>query len=311
MEINQYPLESLAFQDNDYYDIDFWTGSGYQTKKILGSVIKAGIAAAVATIYNSDGTLDANRVVDFDGNNLNFVDTSGNSTFDVEINDGSDYTKLTQDVAEYFIKALSGGLNTFLNIQGNTMNAESNDGGSNWSSLVQTAFYCEWLKQNGIQYTRIRQESGQIFIEYNNGAGVTNTLAVDVDGTKINGIYSLPKIDGVSGQILTTDGSGLTSWQDAPTGSNIYNTDGTLTAQRFVDLNAQGLYFQDSSISGSQFVVNIDNGTALSAFTLQPNIFDLESLNLALGSVVSGTPTSLLLKYIGASGIKQMQINNR
>ena len=57
-------------------------------------------------------------------------------------------------------------------------------------------------------------------------------------------------------------------------------------------------------------MVNIDNGTALSAFTLQPNIFDLESLNLALGSVVSGTPTSLLLKYIGASGIKQMQINN-
>lgn len=232
MQINQYPNESFTFADNDYYDIDFWTGSGYETRKILGSVIKAGIAAAVATLYNADGTLSANRIVDFDGNNLNFVDASGTSTFDVEINDGSDYTKLTQDVAEYFIKALSGGLNSFLNVQGNQMNTESNDGGSNISSLVQTAFYCEWLKQNGIQYTRIRQESGQIFIEYNNGAGVTNTLAVDVDGTKINNLYSLPKVDGVSGQVLTTDGSGLTAWQDIPATSVEWgDITGTLSAQ--------------------------------------------------------------------------------
>jgi hypothetical protein len=72
MEINQYPLESLAFQDDDYYDIDFWTGSGYQTKKILGSVIKAGILSAVENIYNTDGTLDANRIVDLNGNTLRF-----------------------------------------------------------------------------------------------------------------------------------------------------------------------------------------------------------------------------------------------
>lgn len=254
MEINQYPNESFTFQDNDYYDIDFWTGSGYQTRKILGSVIKAGIATAVQTLYNSDGTLDANRVVDFDGNNLNFADTSGTSTFDVEINDGSDYTKLTQDVAEYFIKALSGGLNTFLNIQGNTMNTETNDGGSNISSLVQTAFYCEWLKQNGIQYTRIRQESGQIFIEYNNGVGVTNTLAVDVDGTKINGVYSLPKVDGVSGQILTTDGSGLTSWQDAPaTAVQWGEITGTLSAQ--TDLQSElDAKFDDPTGTASQYI---------------------------------------------------------
>ena len=254
MEINQYPNESFTFQDNDYYDIDFWTGSGYQTRKILGSVIKAGIAAAVQTLYNSDGTLDANRVVDFDGNNLNFVDSSGTSTFDVEINDGSDYTKLTQDVSAYVIQALSGGLNTFLNVQGNQMNTEANDGGNNISSLVQTAFYCEWLKQNGIQYTRIRQESGQIFIEYNNGVGVTNTLAVDVDGTKINGLYSLPKIDGVSGQILTTDGSGLTSWQDAPaTAVEWGDITGTLSAQTDLQTELDGK-FNDPTGTASQYI---------------------------------------------------------
>jgi len=47
MQINQYPNESLIFQDNDYYDIDFFNGVGYETKKILGSTIKAGIRLGV------------------------------------------------------------------------------------------------------------------------------------------------------------------------------------------------------------------------------------------------------------------------
>lgn len=47
MKINEYPLESLAFQDADYYDIDFWNGVGYETKKILGSTIKDGIISGL------------------------------------------------------------------------------------------------------------------------------------------------------------------------------------------------------------------------------------------------------------------------
>mgnify|MGYP003631716755 CR=1 FL=1 len=43
MQINEYLNEQLTFQDESYYDIDFWTGTGYESKKILGSVIKAGI----------------------------------------------------------------------------------------------------------------------------------------------------------------------------------------------------------------------------------------------------------------------------
>ncbi len=54
--IHNYPLESLTFGDDDYYDIDFFTGSGYETRKIKGSVIKAGITAALGdNIYNADG----------------------------------------------------------------------------------------------------------------------------------------------------------------------------------------------------------------------------------------------------------------
>jgi hypothetical protein len=47
MKIHEYPNESLSFQDADYYDIDFWNGSAFETKKILGSTIKAGIQAGM------------------------------------------------------------------------------------------------------------------------------------------------------------------------------------------------------------------------------------------------------------------------
>lgn len=216
MEINQYPLESFTFQDNDYYDIDFWTGSGYQTKKILGSVIKAGILAAVENIYNADGSLNGNRIVDLDGKNLNFSDNVGDSTITNEINDGSDYTTLVQDISALVLQAISGGYNSFANVQGTQINMESNDGGTNLSSMVYQAFYTEWLKQNGIQFTKIRQESGQLFIEYNDGIGNIKTFTIDSGGLKINGAYYLPNSDGTLNQILTTDGAGVTSWQNAP-----------------------------------------------------------------------------------------------
>lgn len=45
LAIHTYPLESLVFKDDDYYDMDWWNEvlQIFQTKKVLGSVIKAGI----------------------------------------------------------------------------------------------------------------------------------------------------------------------------------------------------------------------------------------------------------------------------
>ena len=66
LKINEYSLERLVFGDDDYYDIDYFDGTTYQSAKILGSVIKAGISAGItpSNIYNSNGQLDANRSVD-------------------------------------------------------------------------------------------------------------------------------------------------------------------------------------------------------------------------------------------------------
>ena len=42
-QINQYTINRTTFGDDDYYDIDYWDGATYQTAKIKGSVIKAGL----------------------------------------------------------------------------------------------------------------------------------------------------------------------------------------------------------------------------------------------------------------------------
>jgi len=66
IKINQYALERLTFGDDDYYDIDYFDGANYQTAKIKGSTIKAGIQAGITgdNIYSIDGVLTANRTVD-------------------------------------------------------------------------------------------------------------------------------------------------------------------------------------------------------------------------------------------------------
>lgn len=294
MEINQYPLESFAFQDEDYYDIDFWTGSGYQTKKILGSVIKAGILSGVVNvnIYNSDGSLTGDRNVTLDGGNL-ILKTNSND----------------QTTFEGFKTTITSSL------------ASGEDAGLVISSPNDLERYIE-LQNNGLKRWKIRTFNNEVggdtgsdlvFQSYNDiGAPIGEVLKLTrTGGIRILASYNLPNTDGTNGQVMTTDGAGVVSWQDSAVSAvNIYNTDGTLTGSRIVDLNSEAIAFQDSNASGGSFIVNIDNGTKLCSFTMQPNVFDLQSLNLALGSVITGTPTSLLLKYFGASGIKQMQINN-
>lgn len=65
-KIHLYPIERFTFGDNDYYDIDYFDGLIYQTAKIKGSTIKAGILAAfpsVDTIYSADGTISTDRTI--------------------------------------------------------------------------------------------------------------------------------------------------------------------------------------------------------------------------------------------------------
>ena len=95
IKIHQYPLERLAFGDDDYYDIDYWDGAAYQTAKIKGSTIKDAIRSGILTLYNDDGTLTENRTVDLDGFSLAFTGGS--------IGLGDDLTVVSNDAAKPYV----------------------------------------------------------------------------------------------------------------------------------------------------------------------------------------------------------------
>lgn len=65
-KINEYSIERFTFGDDDYYDIDYWDGSTYQTAKIKGITIKNALSGGGvdASIYSGDGTLVGNRILD-------------------------------------------------------------------------------------------------------------------------------------------------------------------------------------------------------------------------------------------------------
>tara|TARA_R110001592_G_scaffold87052_1_gene256933 strand:+ start:4517 stop:5185 length:669 start_codon:yes stop_codon:yes gene_type:complete len=71
-EIHNYTIERFTFGDDDYYDIDYWDGSAYQTAKIKGSTIKADIQAGRITVSYTfpfaDGTVGQYLATDGAGN---------------------------------------------------------------------------------------------------------------------------------------------------------------------------------------------------------------------------------------------------
>ena len=260
-------------------------------KKILGSVIKAGILAAVETIYNADGSLNGNRSVNLDGNIISFNSINAGE-FNALISDSTTSTStFNQSIAQIYLSIvdlLSPDKDVQFDINTTNTQLVLNDG-LNFTSLQITAVGSALNFTDGI--TNYRVEANE-------------------NGVIINTSYTLPNTDGTAGQVLTTDGAGVTSWQDGVVNENIYNTDGTITDTRIVDLNGEALEFGDSNAAGGAFIVNIDNGTKLSSLALNPNLFDLELINAGVGSVVIGTSTDLLLRYIGAIANKQIKINN-
>jgi len=161
-QIHNYQNEALTFGDDDFYDIDFYTGSGYETKKIKGSTIKTAIANSVTppnvrTLYSDDDSLASNRIVKGSAG-THFLQLSEMAHFHVDCqNSQVECVKFT---------------------------VPSNDG---ISSFVVA-----------------------------NSANQNPMFSVENGYVKINDKYKLPLNDGSAGQILSTDGSGLAQWIDAP-----------------------------------------------------------------------------------------------
>lgn len=57
MEINQYANEAFQINDEDFYDVDYWTGTAFETRKISGLTLK--------TLLGQDATTAKREIVQF------------------------------------------------------------------------------------------------------------------------------------------------------------------------------------------------------------------------------------------------------
>jgi len=62
-QINQYTLERQSLGDDDFFDIDYWNGSAFQTAKIKGSIIKSSTSPGIWS-QTADGPLLANTTTE-------------------------------------------------------------------------------------------------------------------------------------------------------------------------------------------------------------------------------------------------------
>lgn len=167
------------------------TTNGYLYRKRISG------GTSVHTIYNSDDTITSTRVVELNGNDLNFENASSELRLNINTGDGAVYmfTPLGKELAISddtggFIASLEGGNNIVLNSSGLIISAATNSFiGSTW----------DW-----------------------NDGGSNHYLHVSNTGVNIEGQYILPNNTGSTNQFMQTDGSGTANWADMDT-TNISN----------------------------------------------------------------------------------------
>jgi hypothetical protein len=175
-KIHEYLIERFNIGDDDYFDVDYFDGAVYQTAKVKGSVIKA-LASGSVNIYNTDGSLTADRTVDGDNFGLEFQNLN-------------------------FLSA---------NVLGVTPQTD----------LIQISAN----PTNVITGTRL-------FTILDVIANKRRFAILKTGQVEINEVYRLPLADGTVNQVIATDGAGNLFFQTLPTEENIYNSNGTLLADR-------------------------------------------------------------------------------
>jgi hypothetical protein len=137
-EIHNYPLEIFTIGDNDYLDVDFFNGVGYDSSKILGSSIKNTIFSSlargsyysvnnqIATVANTPNSMEFSTIDFESGVQLIASDTIEvlkNGVFNVQFSAQLSRTSggSTQQISIWFRK---NGIdipnsNTHLNVQAN------------------------------------------------------------------------------------------------------------------------------------------------------------------------------------------------
>lgn len=241
-----------------FYDL---TDKLVHYKDSTGTILEIFGTGGGVNIYNANGTLTSARTVTLNAFNLAFFGTGQQMQFNQ--NDGAGrqaYHQLT----------LSG-------FQAQVIHPTL---GSTGLDLSENMFRTDATDGSGFHSIAIQEGTSFINYLYNPafiGGGLAFKTTTSSIGFNINDEYTFPTADGTLGQVLTTDGAGTVSWTTGGSGSsvNIYNTDGTITANRTVSLLNRTLEFNGL---GGSILFNQSNGVSESSTIQQTaNLLTLAS----------------------------------
>lgn len=139
---------------------------------------------------------------------------------------------------------------------------------------------------------------------------VNGNLTLSPNGTglvSIAGSYTLPRIDGTTGYVLTTDGAGTVSWQAASSALELSSDSGTgsisLLTETLTIAGGEGI---DTSISGNTVTIAAELATSTNAgvATFNTNGFVVTAGDVALNqNVVQGVTTDTGALTVTGNGI--------
>ncbi|WP_415327153.1 beta strand repeat-containing protein [Chryseobacterium sp. MMS23-Vi53] len=222
---------------------------------------------ATSNVYNADGIITANRTVTMQDRNFTF--NSGTGSFSVNgNNDGITRANFTNQ-------------NT-----GTSSRSDINVGASN-SNIYLGVDTGSQIFGAGKKAYLDNRSGGSLFIGNDGNAQITVDKSGKIGiGTlsptdKLHVAGSVKIADGTQGanKVLTSDASGKASWKDLPATSNtnVYNSNGTITSDRVVNIENKGFAFNGTRHNG--FAVNKVGDNASSVLSA-----DLENARVGIGT---------------------------
>jgi hypothetical protein len=269
-------VSALGLRINNVYTLPKVDGTAGQVLTTNGSgAVSWATSSSTVNIYNTDGTLTANRTVTINGRVLNFAGDV-NSTFSVNLIDPTTET----------FSIIDNTINRILNGVGNNSSTVYNTVDITTTQIITTAV-------SGTQSSTITSTPTTI-TDRVQALGQSCQTTLTTSGFRINNVYTLPKVDGTAGQVLTTNGTGTVTWGTGSGGGNIYNTDGTLTANRTVTLNNLNLTFSGVGTNGITSFSRSDGAGSQTNYDIRYDFFNLVSNTTTKDTSILITPDQII-----------------
>ena len=243
------------------------TGSRMVITDANGVLSTQTIPATGTNLYNADGTLTGSRIVSQGVNNLNFASTATSGT-----------SRFTVDGSTFNVDAVNNriGINTNapllnLDITGSSFGLKNSNSGGSWDHIFigHDSVFANLTAggaEGGLRFrvgqsvTGFYNDSSQNYVTAmtmlpsgNVGVGTISpsTQLHTTGGVRFQGLA------GTGSRMVITDPNGVLSTQTIPTGgTNLYNSDGTLTESRTVSIGTSQIEFKGTTAASMRISAN-------------------------------------------------------